>query len=151
MDCRNGFCTAEASRCLLRTLPCKPQVPCAAGVTTKASGGGAGSKRGNCRRSSRSNRPQCGSSAPTPFMDTEAIRQTIAELERARCKAMVQQDLQMLDQLVADDVVHVHASGRVEDKATLEAGVHRPFAAALPAQDERLAGQCRQVFGETRQ
>ena len=31
MDCRNGFCTAEAGRCLLRTLPRKPQVPYAAG------------------------------------------------------------------------------------------------------------------------
>ena len=31
MDCRNGFCTAEADRCLLRTLPRKPQVPYAAG------------------------------------------------------------------------------------------------------------------------
>ena len=26
MDCRNGFCTAEAGRCLLRPLPRKPQV-----------------------------------------------------------------------------------------------------------------------------
>ena len=31
MDCRNGLCTAEAGRCLLRTLPRKPQVPYAAG------------------------------------------------------------------------------------------------------------------------
>ena len=31
MDCRNGFCTAEAGRCLLRTLRRKPQVPYAAG------------------------------------------------------------------------------------------------------------------------
>ena len=31
MDCRNGFCTAEADRCLLRPLPRKPQVPYAAG------------------------------------------------------------------------------------------------------------------------
>ena len=30
MDCRNGFCTAEAGRCLLRTLPRKLQVPYAA-------------------------------------------------------------------------------------------------------------------------
>ena len=27
MDFRNGFCSAEAGRCLLRTLPRKPQVP----------------------------------------------------------------------------------------------------------------------------
>ena len=31
MDCRNGLCTAEAGRCLLRTLPRMPQVPYAAG------------------------------------------------------------------------------------------------------------------------
>ena len=31
MDCRNGFCTAEAGRCLLRPLPRKPKVPYAAG------------------------------------------------------------------------------------------------------------------------
>ena len=31
MDCCNGLCTAEAGRYLLRTLPCKPQVPYAAG------------------------------------------------------------------------------------------------------------------------
>ena len=31
IDCRNGFCTAEAGRCLLRTRPRKPQLPCAAG------------------------------------------------------------------------------------------------------------------------
>ena len=34
MDCRNGFCTAEADRCLLRTLPRKPQLPYAAGPWT---------------------------------------------------------------------------------------------------------------------
>ena len=34
MDCRNGFCTAEAGRCLLRPLPRKPQVPYAAGPWT---------------------------------------------------------------------------------------------------------------------
>jgi len=45
------------------------------------------------------------------------IRNEITELEAARCRALVEQDIGMLERLVADDVVHVHANGKADDKA----------------------------------
>ncbi|WP_158935588.1 nuclear transport factor 2 family protein [Burkholderia sp. S171] len=50
-------------------------------------------------------------------MTDASIQQEITRLEQARCRALVEADLDALDQLVSDDVVHVHATGHADDKA----------------------------------
>ncbi|MCP1603151.1 nuclear transport factor 2 family protein [Pseudomonas citronellolis] len=49
-------------------------------------------------------------------MHTEAIQQEILRLESERCRALVQRDLQTLAALMDDALVHVHATGKVDDK-----------------------------------
>lgn len=47
--------------------------------------------------------------------------QTIADIEQretARCAALVKGDWDGLGALIADDVVHIHGNGSIEDKAT---------------------------------
>jgi ketosteroid isomerase-like protein len=48
---------------------------------------------------------------------------SIALLEQQRCQALVEGDLEALDRLVSDDLVHVHTTGRHEDKAGYLRGV----------------------------
>lgn len=45
-------------------------------------------------------------------------RAALIELETARCRALEAADLDALDRLLADDIVHVHANGKADDKAT---------------------------------
>lgn len=49
-------------------------------------------------------------------MHAEAIREEILRLESERCRALVQRDLQALAALMDDALVHVHATGKVDDK-----------------------------------
>ncbi|UUC52713.1 nuclear transport factor 2 family protein [Pseudomonas citronellolis] len=49
-------------------------------------------------------------------MHAEAIREEILRLESERCRALVQRDLQTLAALMDDALVHVHATGKVDDK-----------------------------------
>lgn len=46
-----------------------------------------------------------------------AVHDEIVRLEAMRCRALVEADVEALDRLVADDVVHVHANGKADDKA----------------------------------
>jgi len=50
-------------------------------------------------------------------MQVEPIREEILRLERERCRALVARDLQALAGLMDDRLVHVHATGKVDDKA----------------------------------
>ncbi|WGS55136.1 nuclear transport factor 2 family protein (plasmid) [Paraburkholderia sp. D15] len=50
-------------------------------------------------------------------MTEGSIQQEIVRLEQARCRALVEADIDSLDKLVAEDVVHVHANGNADDKA----------------------------------
>ena len=56
-------------------------------------------------------------------MNDDAIIAEIRELEQQRGRALVEADLKTMAELVADDVVHIHASGLVEDKAAYLLGV----------------------------
>ncbi|WP_250517902.1 nuclear transport factor 2 family protein [Caballeronia sp. INDeC2] len=49
-------------------------------------------------------------------MNQKTIERQIIELEQARCRALVESDIATLQQLVADDLVHVHANGKADDK-----------------------------------
>lgn len=51
--------------------------------------------------------------------DDERIRQQLIERERARRDALVHDDMAALAELVTDDIVHVHTTGNVHDKAQL--------------------------------
>ena len=64
MDCRNGLCTAEAGRCLLRTLPASPRCPTQPGhgpgkqrLKFLSSDWRSRSRRGSTRSASRSLSP----------------------------------------------------------------------------------------------
>lgn len=50
-------------------------------------------------------------------MVEELARAEILRLEQERCSALVAADLDVLARLVSDDVVHVHANGKADDKA----------------------------------
>ncbi len=50
-------------------------------------------------------------------MQVEQIREEILRLESERCRALVARDLQALAGLMDDRLVHVHATGKVDDKA----------------------------------
>lgn len=49
-------------------------------------------------------------------MNDQAIADTIIELESARCRALVDADIGALAELVDDQLVHIHATGQVDDK-----------------------------------
>lgn len=49
---------------------------------------------------------------------TTEIADEILQLEAQRCDALVAADLKSLASLVADDLVHIHANGTVEDKVS---------------------------------
>jgi hypothetical protein len=46
------------------------------------------------------------------------IAATIEELEKERCRALTAGDYQSLGQLLSDDLVHMHATGLIDDKAS---------------------------------
>lgn len=49
-------------------------------------------------------------------MTEHAIVNTIIELEAARCRALVANDIAALRELVDEQLVHIHATGQVDDK-----------------------------------
>lgn len=56
-------------------------------------------------------------------MSAGTLESEIRRLEADRCQALVNRDLGRLDQLLAGDLLHVHANGAVEDRAAYLAGV----------------------------
>lgn len=50
-------------------------------------------------------------------MNNSALEQQLLEREAARGRALVARDYTMLESLMADDLVHVHSTGVVQDKA----------------------------------
>lgn len=49
-------------------------------------------------------------------MSISEIEATIKELEAQRCAALVANDLPALETMVAADLVHIHATGQVDDR-----------------------------------
>jgi ketosteroid isomerase-like protein len=56
-----------------------------------------------------------------------AQRREIEALEAKRCAALVAGDVGILSELLADDLVHVHGGGSVDDRAGYLAGVAERF------------------------
>ncbi|HZZ13368.1 MAG TPA: nuclear transport factor 2 family protein [Paraburkholderia sp.] len=70
-------------------------------------------------------------------------QQEIIRLEQARCRALVEADIDSLQKLVSDDVVHVHANGKTDNKAAYLAMVGtqiRFLEAGREALDVRVYG-----------
>lgn len=49
-------------------------------------------------------------------MTDQDIVNTIVELESARCRALVANDIDALGELIDEQLVHIHATGQVDDK-----------------------------------
>lgn len=63
----------------------------------------------------------------SPAHDDSAARQAVLAREQQRHRALLDGDIAQLADLVTDDLVYVHASGRVEDKAAYLEGLRTRF------------------------
>jgi ketosteroid isomerase-like protein len=83
-----------------------------------------------------------------------SVRDEVIRLEAARCRALVAADIDTLDRLVSDDVVHVHANGKTDDKKAYLAmvgGVIRFLSAERAHLDVRVYDQLAVATGPLRQ
>ena len=60
-------------------------------------------------------------------MNDEPARQEIIDLERQRCAALIAGDIGALHGLMADDLIHIHGSGQIDDKAAYLKGVETKY------------------------
>jgi hypothetical protein len=60
-------------------------------------------------------------------MNEETIRQEIEQLEKSRCAALTSGNLAALGALMADDLIHIHGSGTIDDKAAYLKGVESKY------------------------
>lgn len=51
----------------------------------------------------------------------------VREVERLRCDCLMRGDVEQLSALMADDLVHIHGSGHIDDKAGYLDGVTNKF------------------------
>lgn len=82
------------------------------------------------------------------------VESEIIGLEALRCRALVEADLDVLERLVSDDVVHVHANGKADDKAAyleMVRGQIRFVAAAREHLNVRVYDQVAVATGPLRQ
>lgn len=56
-----------------------------------------------------------------------AVRQEIARLEDRRISALVAGDADMVESLMADDLVHIHGTGQIDGKAAYIAGLRSKY------------------------
>ena len=60
-------------------------------------------------------------------MSEESIRQEIVQLEKRRCEALTSGNVDALGALMADDLVHIHGNGSIDDKAGYLRGVQAKY------------------------
>jgi ketosteroid isomerase-like protein len=53
----------------------------------------------------------------------EADVRAVFEVERKRCQAVVRRDIDVFQSLLADDMLHIHGTGLIEDKAAYLKGI----------------------------
>jgi ketosteroid isomerase-like protein len=85
---------------------------------------------------------------------TEDAETVIRQLEERRMKALVSKDWHALSSLLSDDLVHVHANGAVEDKASYLATMATRFEilkVERPSFDVRVLGESAIVTGPLKQ
>jgi len=79
-----------------------------------------------------------------------ADEEEIRRLERLRCQALTSGDVQALRGLMADDLVHIHASGQIEGLADYLNGVETRFVFHRIERgdlDVRIHGDCAVMVG----
>ena len=59
---------------------------------------------------------------------TEDVETAVHKLERRRCELLVNGDVARLEKLLADNLVHIHLNGHVDDKAAYLLGISEKFA-----------------------
>lgn len=78
----------------------------------------------------------------------------IVAADEARYQALYRLDIPSLEQLLAADYVHVHATGKIDDKAaflaSIQAARYRFVDARRTEQQLRIAGSAVLLFGKTR-
>ena len=60
-------------------------------------------------------------------MSEDVVRQEIMRLEKRRCEALTSGDVAALGALMADDLVHIHGNGHIDDKAGYLNGVENKY------------------------
>jgi hypothetical protein len=63
----------------------------------------------------------------TIMVDESNSEHEVREAERTRCDFLMRGDVDKLSALMADDLVHIHGSGHIDDKAGYLAGVADKF------------------------
>ncbi|WP_189338521.1 nuclear transport factor 2 family protein [Sphingobium sp. SCG-1] len=58
---------------------------------------------------------------------SEAVVQAIQELEKRRCAALVSGDVDALDAMLIDDLVHVHGTGKFDTKSEYLEGIRSKY------------------------
>lgn len=58
---------------------------------------------------------------------SDAVKSEIKRLENERCRALMARDLKAVAALVDEDLVHIHASGRIDTKLEYLTGVEKRF------------------------
>ncbi len=80
---------------------------------------------------------------------SEQVREQIIALERRRCEAIAERAMPALDEILADDYVHVHGTGKVDNKAGFIANImQRPRGVERGELTVRLYGEVAVVTGE---
>lgn len=60
-------------------------------------------------------------------MSMDTVKDEIARLEKQRCAALTTGDLASLSGLMAEDLVHIHGNGAIDDKAGYLKGVETKY------------------------
>ncbi|WP_168787341.1 nuclear transport factor 2 family protein [Paraburkholderia aromaticivorans] len=87
-------------------------------------------------------------------MNEANVQQEIIRLEQARCRALVEADIDSLQKLVSDDVVHVHANGKKDNKVAYLLMVEKQIRfleASRQALDVRVYGELAVATGHLHQ
>lgn len=87
-------------------------------------------------------------------MNDVQAEQAIRQAEERRCRYLMDDDLEGLETVVAPDLVHVHATGVVDDKANYLRGVRERFrflSVARPEMNVRVLGATAIVTGRLEQ
>ena len=58
-----------------------------------------------------------------PSASDSAAKESVLAFEQRRCAAMIAGDIRTLEYLLADDLIYVHASSRIDDKASFLAQI----------------------------
>ncbi|MDP9995720.1 ketosteroid isomerase-like protein [Variovorax boronicumulans] len=77
-------------------------------------------------------------------MKNFASESQILAADEARYQALYRQDLEALERMLADDYVHTHANGKIDDKAAFLASIE---AARYRFVDARRSEQCVRISG----